>query len=440
MTSSHNLQRLAVTFDAPSSVAHAGLLLPATLAERLGLRRLIDKHVKLGEAPGAANAGRKALTVVGSLLIGGDCIDDVDVLRKGNAEAVLGHQVAAPSTVGTFLRSFTAGHARQLDAVMEDLLQRAWDCGAGPDQARITVDLDSSVLETYGLQKQGGSGFAYTHVRGYHPLFAIVAEGGEVLHCRLREGRAHAGRGAGSFVRQALARLLRAGACSEIAVRADSGFYSKKVVSACEQHGARFSISVRLQKGHHELIVAIPEEQWQAIPYWLEGAADVAEIAYAPFGGKRIYRLVVRRVAPTPGSQLWLRGLEYSYYAFITDREGELLEIEADHRRHAEIENVIRELKYGFGLNHMPSGKFGANAAWLSLNAIAYNLSRWLARLGERASMQVKALRHHLFALPGRLVRSARRQRLRLPRDWPWQQQFVDLLARLRAIPFPATG
>lgn len=439
MKSSHNLTRLAIDFDAPSLVANAGLLLPATLAERLGLRGLVDQHVKLSAA-GAPNAGRKALTVIASLLVGGDCIDDVDVLRKANAQAVLGHQVAAPSTVGTFLRSFTAGHARQLDAVMEDLLQRAWAAGAGPEQMRITVDLDSSVLETYGLQKQGGSGFTYTHVRGYHPLFAILAEGGEVLHCRLREGRANAGRGAGSFVRQALTRLRRAGDCEEIVVRADSGFYSKKVVLACEQHGARFSISVRLQKSHQDLIAAIPEEQWQTIPYWLEGAADVAEIAYAPFGGKRALRLVVRRVAPTPGSQLWLRGLEYSYYAFITDREGELLEVEADHRRHAEIENGIRELKYGFGLNHMPSGKFGANAAWLALNAIAYNLSRWLARLGERASSQVKALRHHLFALPGRLVRSGRRQRLRLPRDWPWQQQFAHLLARLRAIPLPATG
>jgi hypothetical protein len=320
--------------------------------------------------------------VVASPLAGGDCIDDVDAVRHGNTEVVLGTGVLAPSTIGTFLRSFSSGHARQLDAVLEDLLQRAWDEGAAPDTESVTVDLDSSLLETYGLQKQGGNAFSYRHVRGYHPLFAVLADGGEVLHCRLREGRANSGRGAGSFARQALARLRRAGSCGEMLVRADSGFYSRKVVRACQAHDAHFSISVRLQRSHHELIAEISEEQWQPIPYWLEGAADVAEIPYAPFGGKQSYRLVVRRVAPTPGSQLCLRGLAHSYFAFITDRQGELLEIEADHRRHAEVENAIRELKYGFGLNHMPSGKFGANAAWLVAATLAHKVLRWVAAIG----------------------------------------------------------
>src|SRR5207244_3700280 len=140
---------------------------------------------------------------------------------------VLGTTVLAPSTIGTFLRSFSSGHARQMDAVLEDLIQRAWDAGAAPDHERVTVDLDSSILETYGLQKQGGAGFTHTHVRGYHPLFAVLASGGEILHCRLREGRANSGRGASSFVRQALARLRRAGNCGQVLVRADSGFYSQ---------------------------------------------------------------------------------------------------------------------------------------------------------------------------------------------------------------------
>lgn len=433
MTSSH-LDRLAVTFDSPTLVSNAGLLLPAVLGQRLGLADLVRRHVRLGEAPGAPNPADKAMTVVASLLAGGDCIEDVDALRKGNTEFVLGGTVLAPSTIGTFLRSFSSGHARQLDAVLEDLVQRAWDAGAAPNTERVTVDLDSSILETYGLGKQGAAGFAYTHVRGYHPLFAVLAEGGEVVHCRLREGRANSGRGAGSFARQALARLRRAGHLADLVVRADSGFYSQKVVRACQAHDARFSISVRLQRHHHELLAEIPEEQWRPIPYWLEGAADVAELPYAPFGGQQTYRLVVRRVAPTPGSQLWLQGLAYSYYAFITDRQGEVLEIEADHRRHAEVENAIRELKYGFGLNHMPSGKFGANAAWLALNAIAFNLVRWLGRLTDNIRSQIKAMRFRLFGLPGRLVRSGRRLRLRLPRDWPWASEFTRALARLRAI------
>jgi len=296
VTSSH-LDRLAVTFDSPTLVSNAGLLLPAVLAQRLGFTELVSKHVQLGSAPGAPNPGMKAMTVVASLLAGGDCIDDADALRKGNTEVVLGSQVMAPSTIGTFLRSFRSGHARQLDAVLEDLFQRAWDAGAAPDLEKVTVDLDSSVLETYGLQKQGANGFTYTHVRGYHPLFAALAEQGEVLHCRLREGRANSGRGAGSFVRQALARLRRAG----------FGFYSLKVVRACQAHDTRFSISIRLQRRHHELIAAIPEEQWRPIPYWLEGGADVAEIPYAPFGGKQSYGWSCegwhrRRAAPRQGT------------------------------------------------------------------------------------------------------------------------------------------
>jgi hypothetical protein len=238
----------------------------------------------------------------------------------------------------------------------------------------VKLDLDSTVIETYGLQKQGGKDFTYLNTRGYHPLPAVIAETSEVVHSRLREGRASSGRGASSFARQALARLKCLGLLDEIVVRADSGFYAEKVVAACRAHGARFSISVRMQKGHHQRIAAIPEEAWTPIPYWLEGAADVAEIPYQPFGKKQTYRMIVRRVAPTPGTQLRLKGVAYSHHAFITDREGEMLELEADHRQHAVVENVIRDSKYGLALNHMPSGKFGANAAWLALNVIAHNL------------------------------------------------------------------
>ena len=149
-------------------------------------------------------------------------------------------------------------------------------------------------------------------------------------------------------------------------------------------------------------------------------------------------RLIVRRVKPTPGSQLALFA-SYSSHGFITDRDGETLELEADHRRHAEIENVIRDLKYGVGLNHLPSGRFAANAAWLAVQAMAHNLARWTARigLGEQV-VTTKTLRRRFFVLPGRLARSARRLTLHLPRRWPWEIQFNRALARLRAIPLPA--
>ena len=435
MKVSHTLDRIAVAFDDASLVADAGLLLPITLGQRVGLRQSLDKHVRLGRVAGAANPGQKAMTLIASILAGGDCIDDADAMRAGNTAAVLGHHPAAPSTLGTFLRAFTSGHARQLDAVLEDVLPRAWDAGARPTEDTIKIDLDSSILETYGLQKQGGSDFTYTHTRGYHPLFAVLAGGGDVIHARLRGGRANSGRGAGSFTRQTLARLARACTSGEVIVRADSGFYNHHVVDACERHGVFFSVSVRLQRTHHDLIAAIQEDAWQEIPYWLEGTAAVAETEYAPFGRKRAYRLIVRRVEPTPGSQLALRGLAYRYFAFITDREGAMIELEADHRRHAEIENTIRDLKYGCGLNHMPSGKFGANAAWLLLNVLAHNLGRWMTRLTDGVTGNLKSIRRRFLSIPARMVRSGRRLSLRMPTRWPWASEFTASLVKLRALP-----
>jgi Transposase DDE domain group 1 len=159
---------------------------------------------------------------------------------------------------------------------------------------------------------------------------------------------------------------------------------------------------------------------------------------YQPFGKKRTYRMIVRRVAPTPGSQLWLKGVAYSHFAFITDREGDMLELEADHRQHAVVENVIRDSKYGLGLNHMPSGKFGANAAWLALNVVAQNLCGWMGRLGGFAIACLKAWRLRFFSLPARLAVHGRRRRLRLPAEWPWREKFLILMARLYTIVVPS--
>src|SRR6266540_5592624 len=216
------------------------------------------------------------------------------------------------------------------------------------------------ICETYGLAKQGGSRFTYTHVRGYHPLVAVVAGTGDVVHSRLRAGPANSGRGAGTFLTECFARLREAGATGAITVRADSGFYNRKVVGACRRAGAKFSITAKMTKPLRRTIEELPEEAWVPIPYFMDGAA-VAETTYTPFTKRgRTYRLIVRRVRPTPGSQLALF-TEFSYHAFITDREGDTLHLEADHRRHAECENTIRDLKYGVGLNHLPSGRFGAN-------------------------------------------------------------------------------
>ncbi len=174
MRSSHSLDQLDVAFDDDRLIGDAGLLLPATLAQHLGLRELVDEHLDLGAAPGAANVGDKLLTLVMSALAGGDSIDDADALRAGGTGRVLGHVVKAASTLGTFLRSFRWGHVRSLDRVSRTLLARAWAAGAGPGVAPLTIDLDSTICETYGLAREGGSDFTYTHTRGYHPLLAVA--------------------------------------------------------------------------------------------------------------------------------------------------------------------------------------------------------------------------------------------------------------------------
>ena len=369
----------------------------------------------------------------------------------------IGCVVKAPSTLGTFLRSFRWGHVRQLDRVSRELLARAWAAGAGPDDAPFTIDLDSTTCETYGLVKEGARDHGYTGQRGYHPLLALAAGTGDVLMARLRKGRANTARGAAHFLRETVGRVRCVGTGGQLTVRADSGFYTHDVVAVCRKTKVRFSITVRLHQSLRNIIEAIPEQDWTPIPYWMDGAAAVAETSYTPFDSEpdaAPVRLIVRRVKPTPGSQLALFA-NYSYHAFITDRDGETLELEADHRRHAEIENAIRDpassagqaLKYGVGLNHLPSGRFPANGAWLDgqslprtrYGVIAHNLARWTARIGLGEQLvTTKTLRRRFFSLAGRLTRSARRLTLHLPQGWPWENQFSRALARFRALPLPS--
>src|SRR6266550_3921127 len=416
MGSSHSLDALAVQFDDANLVANAGLVLPATLAQHLGLEELYRSHVYLGDAPGRANVGIKAMTLIGSAVAGGDCIDDADVLRAGYTEMVLGHALRAPSTLGTFLRSFCWGDIRSLDRVSRVALGRAWSAGAGPRGDVLKIDLDSSICETYGLAKEGGSRFCYNRVRGYHPMLAVAED--QVLHARLRGGPAHSGRGAKSFLAETFARVREAGYTGSIVLRADSGFYNHHVTAACDRARVRWSITARMSAALHRVIAAIPEEEWVPIPYFMEGAA-VAETTYVPFAANhkraKVVRLIVRRVPPSPGSQLAL---------------------EADHRAHAEVENTIRDLKYGMGLNHLPSGRFGANGAWFVFNVMAHNLVRWAGAIafGEGAAMTAKTFRTRLVALPGRLTRSGRRMTLHLPQRWPWEEQFMSALVLLRTV------
>ena len=300
----------------------------------------------------------------------------------------------------------------------------------------MTIDLDSTICETYGLAKEGARHHGNTGQRGYHPLLAVAAGTGDVLMARLRAGRANTARGAAHFVRETVGRVRHAEARGQLTMRADSGFNTHAIVALCRKLDVRFSITVRQHQSLRKLIEAIPEADRTPVPYWMDGAADVAETNYTPFQSEpdaASVRLIVRRVKLTPGSQLALFAT-YSYHAFITDQGGDTLELELDHRRHAEIENAIRDLKYGVGLNHLPPGRFPANAAWLAVQVLA----RWVARIGLKEATSTKTRRRRFFSLAGRLTGSARRLTLHLPKGWPWECQFRRALARLHAIPFPA--
>jgi hypothetical protein len=427
MPSSHSPAGLVVAFDDDHAVANAGLLLPATLAERLGIEAAVDRLVDLGDRPGAHRPGRKVLTLLHAIIAGADCIDDADLLRTGSTAAVLGHRVMAPSTLGTFLRSFTFGHVRQLDHLAETIMGRAWAAGAGPGDGPMTIDLDSTICEVHGHHK-GGAAYGYTRVLGYHPLLATRADTGEVLHARQRTGRAASGRGAERFVNELAGRIRRAGASGPLTLRADSGFWAAKVLAACRRHQIRFSVTVRQTKTVAAAIAAIGEHAWADIDYPDGGVAQVAETT---LGGDR---LIVRRTRLVgPQATLWP---DWRYHAFVTDRQGSAITLDADHRRHAVCELAIRDLKDGAGLRHCPSGVFLANAAWLAITTLAHNLLRWVATIGlGSAELIAKTLRRRLLHLPGRLTRSARRRLLHLPTDWPWADQFLTALARLRAIP-----
>jgi hypothetical protein len=431
MGSSHTLDQLDICFDDTHAVANAGLLLPATLAQRLGIELAADQVIDLGSRPSAAHPGRKLLTLVHSMLAGGDCIDDADLLRCAQTATVLGHRVMAPSTLGTFLRSFTFGHVRQLDRLGEQILGRAWAAGAGPGDGPMTIDLDSTVCQVHGYHKQGAA-YGYTRTLGYHPLLASRADTGEVLHARQRTGRANTARGTARFVDELAARVRRAGASGELTMRMDSGFWSAKTIRTCRRHHIRYSITVRQTKPIRQAIQTIDEAAWTPILYPDGGLAQVAETRY------RGDRLIVRRTRLV-GEQAELFP-NWRYHAFVTDRVGTAVWLDADHRRHAVVELCIRDLKGGVGLRHHPSGKFAANAAWLLAATLAHNLLRWVAAIGLGARQELvvaKTLRRTLLALPGRITRSARRLVLHLPAGWPWAAWFALALARLRCVAYP---
>ena len=250
---------LGAVFDDGSLVADGGLLLAGTVMHRLGLEALIDDAVRLDGRVAGSGSGRKVLSLVASVLVGGCCIDDVRRLRSGSAAAVLPFAVVAPSTAGSFLRSFTFGHVRQLDKAAELGLVRAWSVGAAPSVAEMTVDLDSTVCEVCGRAKHGAA-YGHTKVLGYHPLVAVRSDTGEVLHSRMRSGSSQ--RGNERFARETLARVRRLAAGAAVTVRADAGFFSYDMIAAIGAHGASYSITIPQNAKVKAAIAATGGDAW----------------------------------------------------------------------------------------------------------------------------------------------------------------------------------
>ena len=441
---SHAIDRIDVTFDDPNLVANAGLLFVATLTQRLGLEALVNATVCLIGRVGGARPGRKVLTLVHAMIAGGSHIAHADMLRAGSTAGVLGHRVMAPSTLGTFLRSFTFGHVRQLEAVIGKTVERAWALGAGPGVKPLTIDIDSTICAVDGKDKHG-AGYGYTKVLGYHPILATRADSGEVLHARMRNGSANTQRGAGRFIEELIARVRRAGAAGQLTVRVDSGFWSNETIATLNRLEVRYTMAVRTNtKGIAAAIAGIAEQAWVEIDYTPDGRAQVAECAYTTGTGKRAVtrRLIVRRTRLIDTTQLKLWP-DWRHHGFLTDLDGTAVDVDLFHRRHAVVELAIRDLKEGAGLEHIPSGNFHANSAWLQCTVLAHNLIRWTSILGNvRVDDQLvvaRTTRTRLIAIPGRLVNRSGTPNLRLPTRWPWKTQFTKALDTLRLLrPAPA--
>lgn len=461
MRLSHAVPVRSAVFDEPNLVSHAGLVPVVRLAERANLMGLADGHVTVPGGSGC-DAGAKVSALVAGMIAGADSISDMRVLRHG-AMARLFDGVRAPSTLGTFLRAFRFGHVRQLDAVAARFLtELTRHAPLISGTAEVTyVDVDDTVRSTYGYAKQG-AGYGYSGVKGLNALLATASTSGSapvIVATRLRKGSASSARGAARLVADALVTTRTCGAAGTVVLRADSAFYGREVIAAARRAGARFSITARKDRAVTAAITSIPDDAWTTIRYpravfdeqlgqWISDA-EVAETSFTAFTSRRksdqvTARLIVRRVRDANPAHVAANAQGelfpvWRHHAVFTDSPLPMLSAEADHRRHAIIEQVIADLKNG-PLAHLPSGKFTANAAWLVLAAMAFNLTRAVGVLAGHghAAATTGTIREQLIGVAARVSRSARRASLRLPARWPWKPGFERLFTATTDPPFTA--
>jgi Transposase DDE domain group 1 len=451
---SHTFGADSAVFDEDNLVSCAGLVPVMALAEQAGLTRLLDNKIHIESSrikSGAANPAPKLATLIAGMCAGADYIDDVDLVRAGGMKTLF-NRVYAPSTVGTLLREFTFGHARQLDSVLAEHLAGLCEqvnLLPGSD-VRAFLDIDSLLRPVYGHAKQGAS-YGHTKVagkqvlrKGLSPLVTTLSTDTAapvITGIRLRAGKAHSGKGAARMVAQALRTARAAGVSGQIIVRGDSAYGSRAVIRVCRRYGAVFSLVVTRNTAVQRAIDAIPQDAWTPVQYpgavrdpetgaWISDA-EVAEISYT-MAESGTYpavtaRLIVRRVKDANQPEGGLFPI-WRYHPFFTDTTESVTDADVTHRRHAIIETTFADLIDG-PLAHIPSARFGANSAWAICTAIAHNLLRAAATLaGTRLrTARGATLRRHLVNVPARLARPQRKPILHLPTHWPWESAWMTL-------------
>ena len=454
MQLSHSVGRLSASFDEANLVGSAGLVPAVALAGRIGLTELVDTRLTVPGAKGGA--GTKLVAVLAGMVAGADSIDDLDVLRHG-AMGKLFTGVRAPSTLGSFLRSFRFGHVRQIDAVASRtvalLAARVPDLLPAAGQL-VWLDVDDTIKAVFGRSKQGAE-HGYTRIRGLNAQIATVS-GPDVAPviaaARLRRGAASSAHGAVRLVRDAVATLRRAHLTGQVLVRADSAYYQQALITAIVHAGCWYSIGARLNTSVRAKIATIDDKAWIPIVYpnaivdpdtgELVSGAEVAEVPYTAFtshgSGQVTGRLIVRRVPERNTTKLEAASQDglfplWRYHAVFTNNPAALVEAEKAHRGHAVIEQVFADLKAG-PLAHLPSKSFNANSVWLAIATIAFNLTRALGVTagGRYARAETATIRAHIIHTPARVSTSARKQHLHLPTRWPgadsWQRLWTAVM------------
>jgi hypothetical protein len=464
MQLSHTRPVSSAVFDEPNLVSAAGLVPVMALAHRAGLRKLADKQVSVPTDKGA-NAGLKISSLVAGMVAGADSIDDMALLRHGGMGKVLPGGYA-PSTLGSFLRAFTFGHVRQVDAVaarfLTNLAKETSLLGPQDATGTVLVDLDDTIVEVHGYQKQGAA-FGYSGVRGLNAVLATVSSENiapVIAAQRLRKGNAGSPRGAARLVSDTLALVRRTQLAGRpVLVRADSAFYSHTLVTAAIKAGAEVSVTVRMDPAVKRAITTITDQAWTTIKYpdaiydeasarWIS-RAEVAEIGFTAFTSKKKAdqiggRLVIRRIpdlnaqAGTGQQELFQTWRFHAFFTTAKTSDRDTVAADQTHRRHAIIENVHADLKAS-ALAHLPSGKFNANAAWLVCAVMAFNLTRAAATLTKATALAratTATIRRKLITVPARIATTARRLHLHLPAGWPWETAWSTLYQQL--LPHPA--